>query len=90
MFITYEILTNGYEPIYLDGVSILAIISGIFVIITKNPVISVLFLIGLFVNIDKNVGNSYLWSRAKFRENSKDLVTKVDKETRLAWCNDSR
>jgi NADH:ubiquinone oxidoreductase subunit 6 (subunit J) len=51
LFITYEILTNGYEPIYLDWVSILAIISGIFVIISKNPVISVLFLIALFVNI---------------------------------------
>lgn len=51
LFITYEILTNGYQPISLDAVSILAIISGIFVIITKNPVISVLFLIGLFVNI---------------------------------------
>lgn len=38
MHITYETLTNGYEPIFLDAVSILSIISGIFVIITKNPV----------------------------------------------------
>jgi NADH-ubiquinone oxidoreductase chain 6 len=35
----------------LDLLSLLSILSGIFVIITKNPIISVLFLIGLFLNI---------------------------------------
>src|SRR5690606_8251263 len=51
LHITYETLTNGYKPKFLDTVSILSIISGIFVIITRNPIISVLFLIGLFLNI---------------------------------------
>lgn len=51
LFIVYELILKGYEGIYLDLLSILAIISGIFVIITKNPVISVLFLIILFLNI---------------------------------------
>ena len=36
---------------FLDITSLLAIICGILVIITKNPIISVLFLIGLFLSI---------------------------------------
>jgi NADH-ubiquinone oxidoreductase chain 6 len=44
----YELYTNGYEPSAIDILSLLAILSGIFVIIVKNPIISVLFLIGLF------------------------------------------
>ena len=51
MFITYETFTNGYAIEILDIISIIAIISGIFVIISKNPIISVLFLIGLFLSI---------------------------------------
>lgn len=51
IFITYEIFTNGYTIEILDIISIIAIISGIFVIISKNPIISVLFLIGLFLSI---------------------------------------
>ena len=35
----------------MDLISLIAIICGIFVIITKNPIISVLFLIGLFLSI---------------------------------------
>ena len=51
IFITYETFTNGYRIEILDIISIIAIISGIFVIISKNPIISVLFLIGLFLSI---------------------------------------
>lgn len=42
---------NGFSAEGLDFVSIFAILSGISVIIIKNPVTSVLFLIGLFVCI---------------------------------------
>jgi len=51
IFITYEAFTNGYNIEILDIISIVSIISGIFVIISKNPIISVLFLIGLFLSI---------------------------------------
>jgi NADH-ubiquinone oxidoreductase chain 6 len=51
IFITHEAFTNGYNIEILDIISIVSIISGIFVIISKNPIISVLFLIGLFLSI---------------------------------------
>jgi len=51
LYLINESLTNGYQPLVLDIISILAVICGIFVIISKNPIISVLFLIALFVNI---------------------------------------
>jgi NADH-ubiquinone oxidoreductase chain 6 len=51
IFITYEAFTNGYRIEILDIISLVSIISGIFVIISKNPIISVLFLIGLFLSI---------------------------------------
>jgi NADH-ubiquinone oxidoreductase chain 6 len=51
IFIAYETYSNGYTIEVLDIISIIAIISGIFVIISKNPIISVLFLIGLFLSI---------------------------------------
>src|SRR6201747_637755 len=46
-----ETYTNGYRAELLDVISLLAIICGIFVIISKNPVVSVLFLIGLFLSM---------------------------------------
>src|SRR5271170_7348163 len=51
IFITYEAFTNGYRIEILDIISIVSIISGILVIISKNPIVSVLFLIGLFLSI---------------------------------------
>jgi NADH-ubiquinone oxidoreductase chain 6 len=51
IFITYETFTSGYRVELLDIISVVAIVSGIFTIISKNPVISVLFLIGLFLSI---------------------------------------
>jgi len=51
LFILSESYTNGYRAEVLDILSLLAILSGILVIISKNPIVSVLFLIGLFVNI---------------------------------------
>lgn len=46
-----ETFTNGYKVEVLDVFSILAVLCGILVIIIKNPVLSVLFLIGLFLSI---------------------------------------
>lgn len=41
----------GYQPLILDIISLLAILSAIMIVITNNPIVSVLFLIALFVNI---------------------------------------
>ena len=51
IFIINETFTNGYRAEILDIISILAILCGILVIISKNPIVSVLFLIGLFLSI---------------------------------------
>jgi len=51
LFIINETFTNGYNTSVLNIISIASIICGIFVIISKNPIISVLFLIGLFLSI---------------------------------------
>jgi NADH-ubiquinone oxidoreductase chain 6 len=50
-FVVTEISTNGYNIEILDILSLIAILCGILVIITKNPIESVLFLIGLFMCI---------------------------------------
>lgn len=46
-----ETVTNGYKISALDIISLLSILLAIWVIISKNPVVSVLFLIGLFFSI---------------------------------------
>jgi len=51
MFILNEGTLSGYSPINLDILSVIAILLGIFVIVSKNPIVSVLFLIGLFLGI---------------------------------------
>lgn len=51
LFFFYETITNNSRIEILDIISILTIISGICIIISKNPIISVLFLIGLFGGI---------------------------------------
>jgi NADH-ubiquinone oxidoreductase chain 6 len=51
LFILNENFTNGYKDMFLDVVSIMGIICGVFVIISKNPIISILFLIGLFLSV---------------------------------------
>jgi NADH-ubiquinone oxidoreductase chain 6 len=44
-------INSGFIPETLDIIYLLSIVFGISIIINKNPIISVLFLIGLFVNI---------------------------------------
>lgn len=46
-----ETFTNGSSHGLLTFVSLASILCGIFVIVSKNPVVSILFLIGLFLNI---------------------------------------
>lgn len=46
-----ENITNGYQINVLNFMSFTSVIFTILVIISKNPIISVLFLIGLFFNI---------------------------------------
>ena len=49
--VAYEVFTNGYRGEILGFISLVSIISGISVIISKNPIVSVLFLITLFLAI---------------------------------------
>lgn len=51
LYLIDESYTNGYGSYMLNVISLIAILCSIFVIITKNPIVSVLFLIGLFANI---------------------------------------
>ena len=59
---------NGFIDNFLDFISVMAFLAGIFIIISKNPVLSVLFLISLFGSISfylifigvKFIGISYL------------------------------
>src|ERR1700712_5900840 len=51
LFFLKEVYTNGFSVENLDILSIIAILSSILVIISKNPIISVLFLIALFFSV---------------------------------------
>lgn len=51
LYILTENFTNGYRVESLEIISLLSILCGILVIVSKNPIVSVLFLIGLFLNI---------------------------------------
>ena len=51
LYIVNEMTFNGYNVVNLDLLYIIAILLGILVIISKNPIVSVLFLIGLFLCI---------------------------------------
>jgi len=51
LYIINETFTNGYKTEILDLIWLISVLNGIFVIVSKNPVISVLFLIGLFLSI---------------------------------------
>ena len=67
LYVLYE-MSFGYSTGFLDILAILSILLGIFIIVTKNPIISVLYLILLFSCIScylifigiKFIGISYL------------------------------
>ena len=46
-----DYITNGFKVEFLDILYIVSILFGVFTIISRNPVVSVLFLIGLFVDV---------------------------------------
>src|ERR1700744_1517371 len=50
-YLLNEIITNNFNYNVLNIISVLSISFGIFIIITNNPIISVLFLIGLFITV---------------------------------------
>lgn len=47
----YDIISNGYSVEYLYVLSIIVLLFGIAVIINKNPIGSLMSLIGLFASI---------------------------------------
>ena len=51
LYFTQEILTNGYSVDIFTLISIFSVFCAISVIVSKNPIVSVLFLIGLFGSI---------------------------------------
>lgn len=51
IYMLNEIITNSQNYSILNLVSFLSVLSGILVITSKNPIVSVLFLIGLFLTI---------------------------------------
>lgn len=51
LFILNETFTSGLSYNILNLISLVSIICGVSVIISKNPIVSVLFLIGLFLSI---------------------------------------
>lgn len=51
LFFSTEYFTNGYKDEILNLLSIISIFCAISVIIIKNPIFSILFLIGLFLSI---------------------------------------
>jgi len=51
LYLISDINTNGFLVEILDILSLICILFGIYTIISKNPVVSVLFLIGVFSTI---------------------------------------
>ena len=51
LFLLNENITNGSNYFFLNFISLTSILCGILVITSKNPIVSVLFLIGLFLSI---------------------------------------
>jgi NADH-ubiquinone oxidoreductase chain 6 len=51
LYILNDITSNGYKVAFLDIFYFISIFLGVYIIISKNPVVSVLFLIGLFSTI---------------------------------------
>jgi NADH-ubiquinone oxidoreductase chain 6 len=63
LVVLVENYNYGYNIELLDLISILSIICGILIITVNNPIVSVLFLIGLFLNISiylMLIGNSFI------------------------------
>lgn len=51
IFLLNDFLNNGFKIQFVDIIYLVSILFGVFTIVSRNPIVSVLFLIGLFVNI---------------------------------------
>jgi len=51
LYLLFDTYTNGFFFNAIDFLTLFSILSGIFVIVSRNPIVSVLYLIGLFLNI---------------------------------------
>ena len=51
IYLLNDFNTDGFKIEFVDIIYLLSILLGIFTIISRNPIYSVLFLIGLFVNV---------------------------------------
>ncbi|GBT95953.1 NADH-quinone oxidoreductase subunit J [Staphylococcus aureus] len=51
IFLLNDYITNGFRIELVDIIYIVSILLGVLTILSRNPIISVLFLIGLFLNI---------------------------------------
>jgi NADH-ubiquinone oxidoreductase chain 6 len=51
IYLIKDFVSNGLKVEFIDIIYLVSILFGIFTIISVNPIVSVLFLIGLFVNI---------------------------------------
>lgn len=51
LYLLHETVTNNLSSVFLNIISLFSILCGILVIVSKNPIVSVLFLIGLFLSI---------------------------------------
>jgi len=51
IFLLNDHITNGFRIEFVDIIYLISILFGVLTIISRNPIVSVLFLIGLFVNI---------------------------------------
>jgi len=51
IFLLNDYITNGFRIEFVDVIYLISILFGVLTIVSRNPIVSVLFLIGLFVNI---------------------------------------
>jgi len=51
IYLLFDSYTNGFFFNAIDFLTLFSILCGIFVIVSRNPIVSVLYLIGLFLNI---------------------------------------
>ena len=51
IYILNDYVTNGFNIGFVDIIYLISIFLGVLTIISRNPIVSVLFLIGLFVNV---------------------------------------
>ena len=75
IYLLNETFTNGSNHSLLTFVSLASIFSGIFVIISKNPIVSVILLLGLFFIILLSVADTGLKNEIK-QETKPDIKDK--------------